>query len=125
MAVPGGMAFRVELVSSTGFGVAEREPPEVLPQAAEHAFPWRLPADAQCGFPRATSRLDRVAPAGAVDSMGVPGQSCLWILNYSRYVGNVFSFRFLHLHYRDNTLTGATANDVKLVTYRPISEPTN
>jgi len=102
-----------------------REPPEVLLLAAEYAFPWLLPADARCGFRRAAIRLDRAAPAGAVDSMGVPGRFCLWILNYLRYVGNVFSFRFLHLQYRDTTLTGATANGVKLVTYRAMPEPAN
>ena len=70
-------------------------------------------------------RPDRAAPVAAVDSRGVPGLFCLWILNYLRRVGNVFSFRFLHLHYRDTTLTGATANDVKPIRYSPVPEHTN
>jgi hypothetical protein len=71
----------------------EREHLEVLLQAAEYAFPLQQLADAQRGFRRAMNRLDRMAPAGVADSMAVPGRFCLWILNYLRYVGNVFSFR--------------------------------
>ena len=101
------------------------EPPKVLPEAEEHEI-RALPLEAaQPDSLRVKPRLDKAAPAGAVDSMGVPGLFCLWILNYLLCVWNVFSFRFLHLHYRDTTLTGATANDVKRVTYSPVSEHTN
>ncbi|WP_348261926.1 hypothetical protein P8935_19245 [Telmatobacter sp. DSM 110680] len=108
-----------------GLAAAVHEPPEVLPEAFEHGSQERLRAYALTASLLAMSRPDKAAPAGAVDSMGVPGLFCLWILNYLRYVGNVFSFRFLHLHYRDTTLTGAAANDVKRVTYSPVPEHTN
>jgi hypothetical protein len=105
--------------------VVERAHPKALPEAVEHEVREPQLEAAPFDVLRVKPRLDREAPAGAVDSMGVPGLFCLWILNYSRCVGNVFSFRFLHLHYRDTTLTGATANDVKRVTYSPVSEHTN
>jgi len=71
-----------------------REPPEVLPEAFGHEALHQLARYERLGFLRAGPRLDRAAPAGEVDSMGLLGLFCLWILNYSRRVGNVFSFRF-------------------------------
>ena len=59
----------------------------------------RLPAAAPLGSLRAKSPRDRAGPAGGVDSAGVPGRFCLWILNYLGCCdGSVFSFRFLHLY---------------------------
>ena len=89
--------------SGTALGAAARASPGLQPEAALTA-PHR-----------ARIHPDRAAPGGEVDSVGVPGRFCLWILNYLRCVGNVFSFRFLHLHYRDTTLTGASANTAKHV----------
>jgi hypothetical protein len=98
-------AFRALQDGGPGPAVAARGPPEALPQAVEYEIREPQPAAALFDFLRVKPRLDKAAPAGAVDSMGVPGLFCLWILNYLRCVGNVFSFRFLHLHYRDTTLT--------------------
>ena len=89
------------------------EPPKVLPEAEEHEIREPPLEAAQPDSLRAKPRLDRAAPADAVDSMGVPGLFCPWILNYLLCVGNVFSFRFLHLHYRDTTFTGGAANTAK------------
>jgi hypothetical protein len=96
-----------------------------IPRAAKCVDRQALQATSPPGFPLARHRLDSEAPTGGVDSAGVPGQFCLWILNCSRFVWNVFSFRFLHLHYRDNTLDKGPANDVKRITYGPVSEHTN
>lgn len=112
-AVVPGLAAGPREAQAVQQGVAKREPLEALPEAFEHESQQPQPADARIGFLRVKPHPDTAAPEGAVDSMGVPGLFCLWILNCLRCVGNVFSFRFLHLHYRDNTLTGAAANTAK------------
>ena len=66
------------------------------PASAREA-PGALPGAFGCVFGRLGLRLDRAEQAGEVDLKEVPGQSCLWILRYLRYVWSVFSCRFQHL----------------------------
>jgi hypothetical protein len=67
-------------------------------------------------------RPDKAAPAGPVDSMGVPGLFCLWIPKYWGRVWSVFSLLLQSLQESSSihpniTFGKGAANSVNFVTY--------
>jgi len=75
---------------------------------------------------RAARHLDRAEPAEPVDSMGVPGRFCPWILKYLVRVWSVFSCCLFvlaeSLRFHPNTILGeCAANLVHSVTYSSIA----
>jgi hypothetical protein len=117
---PAGPNQRAHSIPASRAAPAVRVAPAEQAGVPAPAHAVRVPAE-----PVSTIRRDTAVPVVLVDSMGVPGQFCLWIPKDWELVLNVFSCGFQHLrcdtgipHFR-GTLQIMCSSSHTFVSFRP------